>query len=148
MIWKELEWEKRRIDNINNKIKTFIAFEDYETKEKVINSVKKVEYAEIVGIAESGKDTLKQIIKLRPDMVFMEYNYQGETGFDIIKKLNKELEMDIPIFNMIGDNIPTEERNEVLKLIGSRMNCIIGKEELYETEVQDILKEYKEYDFK
>lgn len=148
LIWKELEWEKRRIENKNNKIKTFIGFQDEIVKEKVVSSVKSSSVAELIGTAEKGEDILEQIKKLKPDMVFMEYQYNDTNCFDIIRKANEQLKMDIPVFNIIGNNVPREERNEIVKLIGSKMNAVVEKETLYENEVKDILKEYKEYDFK
>lgn len=148
LIWKELEWEKRRIENRNNKIKTFIGFQDETVKEKVMKSVKSSDVAELIGTAEEGDKILEQIKQLKPDMVFMEYQYDGTNCFDIIKKANEELKIDIPVFNIIGDNVPREQRNEMIRLIGSKMNVIMAKEELHENEVKDILKEYKEYDFK
>lgn len=148
LIWKELEWEKRRIENRNNKIKTFIGFQDETVKEKVISSVKSSDVAELIGTAKEGEEILEQIKQLKPDMVFMEYQYNGTNCFDIIKKANEELKIDIPVFNIIGDNVPREQRNEMIRLIGSKMNVVMEKGELHENEVKDILKEYKEYDFK
>jgi len=148
LIWKELEWENRRIDNMNNKIKTFIGFKDKEVKEKVINIVKNSEIAELVGTAENGEDILQQIKILKPDMVFMGYRFNETNCFDIIRETNEQLKMDIPIFNIIDNDIPRNESKEIVKLIGSKMSALIEKEDSYESEVQSILKEYKEYDFK
>ena len=148
LIWKELEWEKRRIDNKDRKIKTFIQFQDKQTMERVVNSVKESDVAEIVGTSDNNEDALMEIIKLKPDMVFMEYKKQEINSFDIIKRANEEMKIDIPVFNIIGENIPREPRIEVLKIIGSKMNAVIEKEDFYEEQVKDILKEYKEYDFK
>ena len=148
LIWKELEWEKRRIDNKDRKIKTFIQFQDKQTMERVVNSVKESDVAEIVGTSDNNEDALMEIIKLKPDMVFMEYKKQEINSFDIIKRANEEMKIDIPVFNIIGENIPREPRTEVLKIIGSKMNAVIEKEDFYEEQIKDILKEYKEYDFK
>lgn len=148
LVWKELEWEKRRIENKDNKIKTVIGFQDKEIQNKVINSIKDLDFVEVVGTAESGQETYRQIIDLKPDMVFMQYDYKGTNGFEMIKNANQELKLDIPVFNIIDDNVPREERQEVIHLVGSKMNSIMEKRDPYEVLVKDILKEYKEYDFK
>ena len=94
-------------------------------------------------------EIVNKIINLKPDMVFMQYNYNEEiNGFDMIKKANTKLKLDIPVFNIIDDNVPSEERHEMISLIGSKMNSVIEKQDPYEELVKDILKEYREYDFK
>ena len=149
LVWKELEWERRRIENKDSKIKTVVGFKDKEIQDKVIKTIKKLDFVDIIGTAENGEETYNKIINLKPDMVFMQYNYDKElNGFEMIKKANTQLKLDIPVFNIIDDNVPREERHEVIHLIGSKMNSVIEKQDPYEELVKDILKEYREYDFK
>ncbi len=149
LVWKELEWERRRIEKKNSKIKTVIGFTDKVVQDKVIKTIEDLDFVDIIGTAKDGEETYNKIINLKPDMVFMQYNYNnGINGFDMIKKANTHLKLDIPVFNIIDNNVPNEEKHEIIHLIGSKMNSVLEKQDPYEELVKDILKEYREYDFK
>ena len=44
---------------------------------------------EIVGEASNVDEALSQITKLNPDLIFLDIQMPGETGFDLIEKLEK-----------------------------------------------------------
>lgn len=145
-VWKDLKWEKKKINNKDSKIKVFIGFQNEEIKENITKIINDSLLAEIVGIGENEEDIVNQIINLKPEMVFMQYKFNTTNAFDMIKKANGELKLDVPIFNIIDDDVPSDKRDEIINLIGIKMNSIMEKSDPYDILVKDILKEYKDYD--
>ncbi len=146
LIWKDLQWENKRINNKDSKIKVFIGFQNKEIKENITKIINDSSLAEIVGVSENEEDILKQIIELKPEMVFMQYNYNKTNACDMIKNANGKLKVDMPIFNIIDDNVPIEKRDEIINLIGIKMNSIMETKDPHNILVYDILKEYKDED--
>ena len=48
------------------KIKILVAHNDTKVKDEVINSIKRLQATEIIGISENGEDTYEKIIDLKP----------------------------------------------------------------------------------
>ena len=53
-----------------NKIRILVAHDDKTIKEKIVDSIKNLEYVEIVGTTTHGDETYNKIINLKPEMVF------------------------------------------------------------------------------
>lgn len=141
MIWKELGWESK---DTGDKIRTIVAYDDDAVKNEIVDILDKRKDVEIVAVAKSPEDTYKQIIELKPEMVFSKYDFgTNMNGLDIIKKSKEALNNDIPVFNMIASDIPKEDYLEAKSIIGNKMNTIIR--ENTELRYNGIIEDYKDY---
>ena len=124
-----------------SKIKTLIAHNDIKTTNDIIDSIKDLDYVEIVGTAVNGKEAYNQIVNLKPDIVFTKYNMGEMNSIEIMKLSKEKLDNNIPIFNIIGDEIPDNELKEAIDIVGKKLNALI--KEPYEDRITDILNDYK-----
>ena len=129
------------------KIRTIVAHHDEDVKTKIVSSIENLDYVDIVGVSCDGVDTYNKIIELKPEMVFLDYNFKTMNGFEVIKKSKEQLEKDIPIFNLIANSIPEDELKELIKITGSKkINALVRAP--YNEKVKGIMKDYNEYKFK
>ena len=124
-----------------SKIKTLIAHNDIKITNDIIDSIKGLDYVEIIGTAVNGKETYNQIVNLKPDIVFTKYNMGEMNSIEIMKLSKEKLDNNIPIFNIIGDEIPDNELKQAIDIVGKKLNALI--KEPYEDRITDILNDYK-----
>lgn len=114
-------------DNLKDKIKTIIAINNKNTIDMVLKGLEGLEYIDIIGTADDGKEAYEKIIKLKPEMVFAQYNMDSMSGYDIIKNSKKEMGNNIPIFNLIIDSeIKEEQIDEIYDEIENKLNALIS----------------------
>lgn len=132
-----------------NKIKTLIAYDDDEIKNKIVNILNGIKDVEIVATSKSPEDTYNKIIIFKPEMVFAKYDFgTNMNGLDIIKQSKKALNDNVPAFNFIATDIPKEDFLEAKKIIGDKMNTIIREQNpLRYTGIIEDYKEYKKIQF-
>lgn len=131
-------------DDLMNKIKTLIAYDDEETQNKIYNILKEISDVEIVATTKNPEDTYKKIIEFKPEMVFSKYDFGTDmNGLDIIKKSKEVLKEDVPAFNFIALNIPQEDFLEAKRMIGDKMNTLIREHN--PVRYTGIIQDYKEY---
>ena len=126
-----------------NKIRTLVAHNDETVKNEIIDSIKDLAFVEIVGTANCGIETYNKIIDLKPEMVFAEYNFSSMNGLEIIKKSKETLNDDIPVFNMIVDEIDDNELKEAVEMVGDKLNALVRKP--YKERAINIMNDYNEY---
>ena len=126
------------------KIRTLIAHNDVNITNDIVKAIENLEYVDIVGTANDGKETYNKIIDLKPEMVFAKYNMENMNGFEIAKSSKEKLENNVPIFNMIIDNnVKEEEIDKVYDMIGNKLNSLIT--EPISDNIVNIITDYKEY---
>ena len=126
------------------KIRTLIAHDNNEIAEEIVEAVRKLDFVDIVGIANNGIETYNKIIDLKPEMVFAKYSMQNMNGMDIVKSSKEKLENNIPIFNMIIDNnVQENEIDELYDMIGKNLNSLIT--EPISDMVVDVISSYNDY---
>lgn len=126
------------------KIRTLIAHNDVNITNDIVKAIENLEYVDIVGTANDGKETYNKIIDLKPEMVFAKYNMENMNGFEIAKSSKEKLENNVPIFNMIIDNnVKEEEIDKVYDMIGNKLNSLIT--EPISNNIVNIINDYKEY---
>ena len=126
------------------KIRTLIAHNDVNITNDIVKAIENLEYVDIVGTANDGKETYNKIIDLKPEMVFAKYNMENLNGFEIDKSSKEKLENNVPIFNMIIDNnVKEEEIDKVYDMIGNKLNSLIT--EPISNNIVNIINDYKEY---
>ncbi|MCI9038433.1 MAG: radical SAM protein [Clostridia bacterium] len=128
----------------NSRIKVLVAHNSERIRNAIISSISDLGYIDVVGVASNGIDTYNQIIGLRPEMVFAEYNFSDMPGLELIKKTKKELKDNFPSFNTIGE-IPDNELVEAINITGDKINACVIKP--YDYNAKDIAKAYKEYNY-
>ena len=141
-VWKELDWESK---TKGDKIRTIVAHNEDNVKEKIIDILNRRGDVEVVATAESAEDTYNKIIELKPEMVFTKYDFGTDiNGLDIVKKSTETLEDNTPVFNIITTtDIPEKEMIETIKISGNKMNTIISEQT--EERYNGIIEDYKEY---
>ena len=70
-----------------NKIKTLIVDDERLARKALSNLLQEFENIEIVGEADSVNSALSLIDSLNPELVFVDIQMPGESGFDLISKL-------------------------------------------------------------
>ena len=144
MIWNELGWESRRINNMINKIKTIIAYDDKKVMNTIVEILENIEDVDIVATTDNPEDTCNKIIEYKPEMVFSKYDFgTSMNGLDIIKQSKEALNDDVPAFNFIAMDIPKSEYIEAKRMIGDKMNTVIREQT--ETRYAGIIADYKAY---
>lgn len=130
--------------NIMNKIKTLIAYDNEEIKNRLFNILNGISDVEVVATTNNAQDTYYKIIEHKPEMVFAKYDFGTEmNGLDIIKQSKDALKDNVPAFNFIATDIPKEDFLEAKRIIGDKMNTIIREEN--PTRITGIIEDYKEY---
>ena len=127
-----------------HKIRTLIAHDDKEFKDRMVNLIENIDGTQIVGITEDGNETLKKIIELRPEMIFVKFDLKNMNGLEIIKNVKEKL-YNIPIFNIISDKLIDNDLKEMIKIAGKNVNALIQEDEPIEKRIKAIYKEYREY---
>ena len=132
----------------NGKIRTLVAYNDEKVRENIIRMIKGLEYVDLVGVAIDGNEAYNKILDLKPEMVFARYNMPDINGLEIAIKTNENKSIETPVFNIFNDknDIPEQELQKTIKVIGNKLNALI--QEPYENRVEDIIKDYKEYKYK
>ena len=130
--------------NLINRIKTLIAYDDDDIKDKIVNILNGIKDVEIVATSKSPEDTYNKIIKFKPEMVFAKYDFgTNMNGLDIIKQSKEALNDNVPAFNFIATDIPKEDFLEAKRIIGDKMNTIIREQN--PVRYTGIIEDYKEY---
>ena len=131
-----------------DKIKVLIAYDDEKTTENMVNAINNIDYAEVVGVCANEQDTLNEIIKLKPTMVFAKYETNGINGLDIAKKAGEKLgKWKMPIFNILDSKNEITENSidkltDISKAIGTKFNSLVRKP--YDDRIVDVIRDYKE----
>ena len=143
-----LKQEKFNFDKIyqSNKIRTFIAYNDMNMINNIVNRIKSLEYVDVIGTAIDGKEAFNKILDLKPEMVFAKYNMENMNGLEFIKSSKEKLENSMPVFNMIIDNnIKEEEIDTAYGIIGNKLNSLINTTDEITDSIVNVLNEYIEY---
>lgn len=126
------------------KIRTLIAHNDDVIKNEIVSSIKDLEFVEVIGTAKCGTETYEKIINLKPEMVFTEYNFDNMNGLEIMKKSKEKLDKNnVPVFNLIVDNINENELQDAVKIMGNKLNALVRRP--YKERSISIIKDYVEY---
>lgn len=124
-----------------DKIKTFIAYNNQNVANIIVNSINKLNYVEIVGTSNNGKEVYNKIIDLKPEMVFAEYDMPQMNTLDIMRLSKEKLEDKTPVFNILMKENNEEFVHEAVKI--GNINTLIREPD--EERFIDILSDYKEY---
>ncbi len=99
------------------KIKTLIAHNDINVTENIASNIKELEYVEIVGSANTGKETLDKIIELKPEIVFVEYDMKDMDAVEMMEKAaNYFGKENTPEFKFITKDIIKTKFNDKYEL--------------------------------
>lgn len=108
-------------------IRTLIACSDSNMQEKLINEIGNLENVEIVATSNNSKETLDDILKYKPEMVFLQQDLgSGLSGTEIMKKSKSILGKESPIFNLITKKLTDENYLITKEIIGDKFNSVIN----------------------
>ncbi len=96
---------------MNNDYQIFIVEDDSDITEILVDNLKRDGYKTIAN--PDGADALEAIIKLKPDLVILDLNLPGMSGFEVCKYIRaNELTTDLPIIML------TARSEEIDKIVG------------------------------
>ena len=131
-------------ENRMKKIKILIAHNNEETRNKIADTIKGLDYVELVDTAADGKETYNKIIESKPEMVFAKMNLDNMDSMEIMRKSKESLKDNVPIFNIItSDNVSDEYMKTAYNLMGRNLNTFVS-EPINNMEIDNIMKGYKE----
>lgn len=131
-------------ENRMKKIKILIAHNNEEIRNKIADTIKGLDYVELVDIAVDGKETYNKIIESKPEMVFAKMNLDNMDSMEIMRKSKESLKDNVPIFNIItSDNISDEYMKTAYNLMGKNLNTFVS-EPINNMEIDNIMQGYKE----
>ena len=125
-----------------SKIRTLIAHNEEDVKNEIVDSIKGLEYVEIVGIATNGTEAYNKIVDLKPEIVFAKHDFNNMTSIDIMKRSKEKLDNNIPVFNIIVDDISNDDLKQAQDIVGNKLGLIRRP---YPFMVTNVLSEYKDY---
>ena len=126
------------------KIKILIAHNNEEIRNKIADTIKGLDYVELVDTATDGKETYNKIIESKPEMVFAKMNLDNMDSMEIMRKSKESLKDNVPIFNIItSDNVSDEYMKTAYNLMGRNLNTFVS-EPINNIEIDNIMQGYKE----
>lgn len=130
---------------MNNKIRILVANNDQDSTNEIVNSIKELEYTEIVGTTTDGLDTYNKIVELKPEIVFSRYDLDKMDGLEVIRKTKEKLQTEMPMFNIITSvNIPDEQLQKTVSEVGTKLSNLIRTDTIKLGIIKDIMNDYKE----
>ena len=131
-------------ENRMKKIKILIAHNNEEIRNKIADTIKGLDYVELVDTATDGKETYNKIIESKPEMVFAKMNLDNMDSMEIMRKSKESLKDNVPIFNIItNDNVSDEYMKTAYNLMGRNLNTFVS-EPINNMEIDNIMQGYKE----
>ncbi len=113
-------------NKVVSKIRTLISYNNQSARNKILNKISNLNFVDIVGVADTGADTYNKIIDLKPEMVFTSYNFEDMNGLELMQKSKQTLNNEIPIFNFIVEQLPSQEIMKLASIDDSKINAIIN----------------------
>ena len=115
-------------ENRMKKIKILIAHNNEEIRNKIADTIKGLDYVELVGTAADGKETYNKIIESKPEVVFAKMNLDNMDSMEIMRKSKESLKENVPIFNIItSDNVSDEYMKTAYNLMGRNLNTFVSE---------------------
>jgi two-component system LytT family response regulator len=71
-------------------LKTLIIDDETLARQRLFNLAKDVPELNIIGECATGKEAIKAINKLKPDLIFLDIQLKDLTGFDVLEKITTE----------------------------------------------------------
>ena len=131
-------------ENRMKKIKILIAHNNEEIRNKIADTIKGLDYVELVGTTADGQETYNKIIESKPEMVFAKMNLDNMDSMEIMRKSKESLKDNVPIFNIItSDNVSDEYMKTAYNLMGRNLNTFVS-EPINNMEIDNIMQGYKE----
>lgn len=128
----------------SSNVKVYIANENKKIIDEITNEIKDKPFIEIVGTSTKGKQALEEVINLKPDILFTQYDFKDITGDEFSDKMVKGLKVDCPSVYLFANNIyncldKVEEYDKYYKL-----GCWLGNNKNYNKNmISNVVKKYK-----
>ncbi|MDW7980846.1 MAG: response regulator transcription factor [Verrucomicrobiales bacterium] len=79
-----------RIHKFERKPRVLIVEDSPIVRERLVNLIKQADTVDVVGCAENGVQGVEMLIALRPDVVLLDLQLPGLSGFDILPTIKRE----------------------------------------------------------
>ena len=71
-------------------LRVLVADDEALARQRLEDLLRKESHIEIAGTAEDGDAAVEAILKLKPDLVFLDVQMPGRTGFDVVRDVGAE----------------------------------------------------------
>ena len=78
------------MQEVNGNIRVVIADDEFYGREVIKTCLHKYQDAEIVGEANNGEEALNKVLQLCPDLLILDVQMPGYTGFEVIEQIKKK----------------------------------------------------------
>lgn len=129
-------------DKAIEKIRTLITYNNEQERNYIIEKIKELNYVEVVGVSENGRDTYNKIIDLKPEIVFSTYNLDDMDAIQLVEKTKEKLNVEAPVFNFIASELPERELEKLWEIGDNKVTAIIN-ETKKENGIISALEDYK-----
>ena len=72
------------------KIRTLIIDDEALARQRLENLINDVPEMDLIGQASTGKDAIKSINEMEPDVIFLDIQMKDLNGFDVLQKITVE----------------------------------------------------------
>jgi two-component system, LytTR family, response regulator len=79
-------------------MRTLIADDEASARSRLTRLLRAYEHVDLLGEAHDGLEAVRQIEKLRPDLVFLDIEMPGLTGFDVLKAVRHAVSPPLVVF--------------------------------------------------
>jgi len=76
------------------KIRAIIVDDEPLARQGLRIRLESFEFLDVIAEANNGREAVDKIIELKPDLVFLDIQMPGTNGFDVLKKLKAQYELD------------------------------------------------------
>lgn len=87
-------------------MKVFIVDDSKVVRERLINMISELPEIKIAGQAKNGREAIKYIRKIKPDVVILDIRLPGGNGIEVLKNIKKDKKSPLVI---ILTNYPTSQ---------------------------------------
>lgn len=129
-----------------DKIKILISHNNNDIKKEIKNTLKKIEYIDIVDEVSTGKEVLDAILKYEPNIVFTKYDMKDISILSVIQIVSRALQEKEPIIKFISNNLSkTINANYEVEDDIDKILCFETTVNIKELGINDIVKTIQEY---
>lgn len=83
---------------IQSKISTYIVDDEQHAIDTLSDSLQQYDGIDLIGTSKNANNARKSIIKLKPELLFLDVEMPGQSGFELLREIKKDV--DTPFFTI------------------------------------------------
>lgn len=129
-------------NKVIEKIRTLVAYNNEQERNKILDKMRGLNYVEVVGTSATGIETYNEIVELKPEIVFSNYDLGDMDGSQLIARTKEKLNTEAPVFNFIASELPERELEKLWEIGDNKVTAVIN-ETKKEKGIVSALEDYK-----